>query len=191
MKRVLQIAVFSLLTLAVTAGGLEAQSPAQYNNGRGQNGWHDNQNRSRNNPQYRENNNRGWHEVQDRGRVPDVRYNDRNRVQSRGQYPPYRDYNNGRVYRAPAPVVYTQAPVYYGNGYPNDGYYAEGPGYYDDGYYQTSRPAGQSVAIVAGSAAAGAVIGAAAGHGQGAAIGAVIGGITGLIVDQATRNGRY
>lgn len=69
-----------------------------------------------------------------------------------------------------------------------DRYYG---GYYrgDDGrYYDHDHHTGRSVAIVAGSAAAGAAIGAAAGHGEGAAIGAVVGGVAGLITDQAIQH---
>lgn len=51
-----------------------------------------------------------------------------------------------------------------------------------------SRSTGKSVAIVAGSAAAGAGIGALAGGGKGAAIGALSGGAAGFLFDRLTHN---
>jgi hypothetical protein len=62
--------------------------------------------------------------------------------------------------------------------------------YRDNRYYRSHRSAGESVAIIGGSAAAGAVIGAFAGGGKGAALGAAIGGVGGLIVDRATKKDR-
>ena len=50
------------------------------------------------------------------------------------------------------------------------------------------RSTGKSVAIVAGSAAAGAGIGALAGGGKGAAIGALSGGAAGFLFDRLTHN---
>lgn len=52
----------------------------------------------------------------------------------------------------------------------------------------SQRSREQSIAIMAGSAAAGALIGAIAGHGKGAAIGALSGGAIGVIYDRMTRN---
>ncbi|MBI1896828.1 MAG: hypothetical protein HYS04_09895 [Acidobacteria bacterium] len=61
----------------------------------------------------------------------------------------------------------------------------------DQGTYRDvttkERSTGKSVAIVAGSAAAGAAIGAAAGGGKGAAIGALAGGAGGYVYDRMTR----
>ena len=77
--------------------------------------------------------------------------------------------------------------------YANDNRYGYGQrydGYRDLGYdrYREHRSAGESAAIIGGSAGAGALFGAIAGGGKGAAIGALIGGIGGLIVDSATRD---
>jgi hypothetical protein len=58
----------------------------------------------------------------------------------------------------------------------------------NDDRYRDHRSAGESAAIIGGSAGAGAIFGAIAGGGKGAAIGALIGGIGGLIVDSATRD---
>jgi hypothetical protein len=71
----------------------------------------------------------------------------------------------------------------YNNGYRDNGYRGD-----DYRYYRRERSAGQSAAIIGGTAAAGAAVGAMAGGGKGAAIGAAIGGIGGLIFDRTTTN---
>jgi hypothetical protein len=58
--------------------------------------------------------------------------------------------------------------------------------YYRSRHVHHRRPFSHSVAIVAGSAAAGAGIGALAGGGRGAGIGALAGGAGGLIYDRLT-----
>jgi hypothetical protein len=96
----------------------------------------------------------------------------------RPSYSRYESRGNGRAY----------APAYRDSGYRNSAY--RDYGYRDYGYsgYRQERSAGESVAIIGGSAAAGAVIGGLASGGKGAAIGAAVGGVGGLIVDRATRD---
>jgi hypothetical protein len=61
--------------------------------------------------------------------------------------------------------------------------------YYSDSHGRRhKRSKAHSVAIVAGTAAAGAAIGAIAGGGPGAAIGAISGGGAGFIYDRLTHN---
>jgi hypothetical protein len=93
--------------------------------------------------------------------------------------------------QAAQPVNPTQASVAWHHDDDRHGQEWRDRGYYrgdDRRYYDHDHHDGRSVAIVAGSAAAGAAIGAAAGHGEGAAIGAVVGGVAGLITDQAIRH---
>ena len=68
---------------------------------------------------------------------------------------------------------------YANNDYSNGGYYGD---------YRPERSAGQSAAIIGGSAAAGAVIGGLSGGTKGAIIGAAVGGVGGLVYDRATRD---
>lgn len=71
----------------------------------------------------------------------------------------------------------------------NDSRYNSYSDYYgNDGYYNQPRSAGQSAAIIGGSAAAGAVVGGLTKGMKGAIIGGAIGGAGGLIYDRVTRN---
>ena len=90
----------------------------------------------------------------------------------------YRDYGD-REYRGGG----NSSGRDYNNRYRDNGYRGD-----DYGYYRRERSAGQSAAIIGGTAAAGAAVGAMAGGGKGAAIGAAIGGIGGLIFDRTTTN---
>ncbi len=72
-------------------------------------------------------------------------------------------------------------PYAYGN--PSNAYSSSDPYYYGQ-----PRSAGQSAAIIAGSAGAGAAVGALTGGTKGALIGAAIGGVGGLIYDRTTRD---
>jgi hypothetical protein len=74
---------------------------------------------------------------------------------------------------------------YRNSSYNDSGYYNNGYGYGD---YPATRSAGQSAAIIGGSAAAGAVVGGLSGGKKGAIIGAAVGGVGGLIYDRTTRN---
>jgi hypothetical protein len=51
---------------------------------------------------------------------------------------------------------------------------------------RSERSKGKSIAIIAGTAAAGAAIGGLAGHGKGAAIGALSGAALGTVYDRMT-----
>ena len=103
------------------------------------------------------------------------------------------DYNNSGAYYGSNSGYRSRgysnsAPYAYGNssyGYrSSDQYYNGNNGY----YYGEPRSAGQSAAIIAGSAGAGAAVGALAGGTKGALIGAAVGGVGGLIYDRTTRN---
>jgi len=97
-----------------------------------------------------------------------------------------RSYNRGRQYQE----------NYYNHSYNSGSWgnrsYPSGNAYSGYGYGDyRERPAGQSAAIIGGSAAAGAGIGAIAGGKKGALIGAGVGAVGGLIYDRATKdNGR-
>jgi hypothetical protein len=60
------------------------------------------------------------------------------------------------------------------------------PVYGDQPVIQSERSKGKSIAIIAGTAAAGAAIGGLAGHGKGAAIGALSGAALGTVYDRMT-----
>jgi hypothetical protein len=58
--------------------------------------------------------------------------------------------------------------------------------YRDEPMIRSERSKGKSIAIIAGTAAAGAAIGGLAGHGKGAAIGALSGAALGTVYDRMT-----
>ena len=113
----------------------------------------------------------------------DNRGNDRNYYQTSQNYRNRDSRANYSGYRDRGAYQYNN----YGRDRNTNYDYSNG-GYYGD--YPQERSAGQSAAIIGGSAAAGAVIGGLSGGTKGAIIGGAIGGVGGLIYDRATRNGQ-
>jgi Ni/Co efflux regulator RcnB len=166
MKRVFKTAAITVITFALSAATLPAQSAYSYDSRRPQaaaEGHYQTASRGDRDRGY----DRDRRDDRDRGHNRDW---DRDRRDDRA-------YNSG----------------YRNGGYYTQGYYAPvySQPYVEGGYYNgyNARP-GRTAALAVGGAAAGAVIGAAAGHGQGAAIGAVIGGVAGLIAGESMHHGR-
>ncbi|MDQ2776765.1 MAG: glycine zipper domain-containing protein [Acidobacteriota bacterium] len=162
MKTIFKTAAISIITFALSATTLPAQSAYSHDSRRTQVAAEGH---------YQTASWRGDHD-RDRGHDRDDHRNwDRDRHEDRGRY-----YTNG----------------YDNDGYYSQGYYApvyQQP-YVEGGYYNGYARPGRTAALTVGGAAAGAVIGAAAGHGQGAAIGAVIGGVAGLIAGESMHHDR-
>jgi hypothetical protein len=123
----------------------------------------------------------------DRYERQESHYNSGGQSNYRGADQPY-GYDNPRgTYREYRDQEYRGSGNWNGrndsNRYRDNGYRGD-----DYGYYRRERSAGQSAAIIGGTAAARAAVGAMAGGGKGAAIGAAIGGIGGLIFDRTTTN---